>query len=57
MYDSGGPFRGVAPPGIAAWAAGAIVYFAGNSWSAVGGTIPALVTSVVVYTVAVRLNP
>jgi purine-cytosine permease-like protein len=54
LYDSAGPFRGVSIPGVAAWAAGAIVFFAANYWSGIGGTVPALLTSVVVYTVAVR---
>ena len=40
--------------GIAAWAAGAIVFFAAGKWTDVGGTLPALATSVLVYAVSVR---
>jgi NCS1 family nucleobase:cation symporter-1 len=57
LYDSAGPFRGLSIGGMTAWAAGAIVFFAANRWSGIGGTIPGLVTSVVVYTVTVRLKP
>ena len=62
FYDGAGPFRGVSIPGAAAWTAGAIVFFAANYWSGIGGTVPALATSVVVYTVMVlpldvRLKP
>jgi hypothetical protein len=46
LYDAHGPFRGVLIPGLAAWVAGAIAFFAAGS---VGGTIPALVVSVCVY--------
>ncbi len=46
LYDEDGPFRGVLLPGIAAWAAGAIAFSAAGS---IGGTLPALVVSVVVY--------
>jgi cytosine/uracil/thiamine/allantoin permease len=54
LYDSAGPFRGLSAGGMGAWAAGAVVFFAANEWTAVGGTVPALLTSVVVYTVAAR---
>jgi purine-cytosine permease-like protein len=51
MYESAGPFRGVLPAGIIAWAIGALVYFvAGRTES--GGTAPSLVASVVVYALA-----
>jgi purine-cytosine permease-like protein len=46
LYDAHGPFRGVLIPGLVAWAAGAIAFFAAGS---VGGTIPALAVSVCVY--------
>ena len=57
LYDSTGPFRGVSIRGMAAWAAGAAVFFAANHWTAIGGTVPALATSVVVYTVSAALPP
>jgi purine-cytosine permease-like protein len=46
LYDAGGPFRGVLMPGVAAWAAGALAFFASES---IGGTLPALVVSVGIY--------
>jgi nucleobase:cation symporter-1, NCS1 family len=46
LYDEDGPFRGVLMPGIAAWAAGAIAFYASGS---IGGTLPALAVSVMVY--------
>jgi nucleobase:cation symporter-1, NCS1 family len=46
MYDEQGPFRGVLVPGVVAWAAGAIAFYAAGS---IGGTVPALAVSVVVY--------
>src|SRR5258705_6850754 len=55
MYDGAGPFRGVSIPGVAAWTAGAIVFFVANYWSGIGGTIPALVSSVVVYLFIARV--
>jgi purine-cytosine permease-like protein len=57
LYDNRGPFRGLMMRGVAAWLAGAIVYVAANRWTEVGGTIPGLVASVVVYTLTVRLTP
>ena len=54
MYDSNGPFRSVSTAGIAAWAAGATVFFAAGKWTGVGGTLPALATSILVYAVSVR---
>jgi hypothetical protein len=46
LYDERGPFRGVLISGIAAWAAGAVAFYAAGS---IGGTLPALAVSVVVY--------
>ena len=53
LYEEAGPFKGTSAAGMTAWAASAVVYFAANRWTGVGGTIPALATSVIVYT-AVR---
>ena len=49
LYDGRGRFRGVNVPGMVAWAAGAAVFYAAGS---VGGTLPALITSIAVYTAA-----
>ena len=46
LYDPDGPFRGVSIPSVAAWLAGAVVFFASES---IGGTMPALAVSVGVY--------
>ena len=46
LYDPAGRFRGVSIAGMIAWAAGAAVYFAAGS---IGGTLPALAVSVLVY--------
>jgi cytosine permease len=46
LYDERGPFAGVLVPGVVAWAAGAIAFYAAGS---IGGTVPAMVVSVVVY--------
>jgi hypothetical protein len=46
LYDHAGPFRGVNVAGMLAWGAGAAVFFAAGS---MGGTLPALVTSIAVY--------
>jgi NCS1 family nucleobase:cation symporter-1 len=46
LYDANGPFRGVLIPGLGAWAAGAVAFFALES---IGGTLPALIVSVGVY--------
>ena len=55
LYDNRGPFRGVNIAGIAAWAAGAVAFFAADR---LGGTIPALIASVAVYlTLRRRLSP
>jgi NCS1 family nucleobase:cation symporter-1 len=52
MYDGTGPFRGLSAAGIIAWIAGAVMFFAAGRWTSVGGTLPALAMSVVVYTIA-----
>ena len=49
LYEEAGPFKGTSAAGMTAWAASAVVYFAANRWTGVGGTIPALATSVIVY--------
>ena len=51
LYAPDGPYRGVILAGLLAWAAGAAVYFFARPW---GGTLPGLLTSVVVYLVAAR---
>jgi NCS1 family nucleobase:cation symporter-1 len=56
MYDVAGPFRGASASGLAAWIAGAAVYFTANRWSDIGGTVPSLAVSIVVYSVASRLG-
>jgi nucleobase:cation symporter-1, NCS1 family len=53
LYDADGPFRGVSIPGVAAWAAGAIAFFASES---IGGTLPALIVSVGVYLILQRMK-
>ena len=52
LYDPRGRFRGMSPAGLAAWTAGAVVYFAADRWTAIGGTVPALATSIFVYALA-----
>jgi nucleobase:cation symporter-1, NCS1 family len=52
LYDAAGPFRGVNAAGVLAWGVGAAVFFVAGS---VGGTVPALVTSVGVYIVMRRV--
>jgi len=46
LYDARGRFRGISAAGVAAWAAGAAVFFLSTS---VGGTLPALMVSMTVY--------
>lgn len=46
LYDPSGPYRGVSAAGLAAWIAGAAAFFAAGS---IGGTLPALVVSIVTY--------
>ncbi|HJZ71815.1 MAG TPA: cytosine permease [Vicinamibacterales bacterium] len=51
MYEASGPFRGVAPAGFAAWTIGAVVYFVAGR-TGIGGTAPALASSIIVYALA-----
>ena len=51
LYDARGPYRGVLVPGAAAWALGTAAYYLAGPW---GGTLPALVTSVVIYVLLAR---
>jgi nucleobase:cation symporter-1, NCS1 family len=53
MYQSDGPFRGVLRAGVTAWAIGAAVYFLAGR-TEIGGTLPSLVASVVIYAVIAR---
>lgn len=46
LYNPSGSFRGVSVAGVVAWAAGAGAFFAAGS---IGGTLPALAVSVLVY--------
>jgi NCS1 family nucleobase:cation symporter-1 len=46
LYDPAGSFRGVSAAGVTAWAAGAAAFFASGS---IGGTLPSLAVSVLVY--------
>jgi purine-cytosine permease-like protein len=46
LYAPEGPYRGVNMAGVMAWAAGAAVYFFARPW---GGTLPGLLTAVLVY--------
>jgi NCS1 family nucleobase:cation symporter-1 len=46
LYDNAGRFRGYSKAGLAAWAAGAIAFFAAGS---IGGTLPAFAVSMVTY--------
>jgi nucleobase:cation symporter-1, NCS1 family len=46
LYDERGPYGGILVGGVVAWAAGAIAYFVPGD---IGGTLPALVVSMVVY--------
>ena len=50
LYDERGSFRGVNRAGVTAWAAGAAIYFvAGFRSGGIGGTVPSLIVSIVVY--------
>jgi nucleobase:cation symporter-1, NCS1 family len=51
MYQTAGPFKGVVRAGALAWTLGVAVYFAAGR-TGVGGTLPSLLTSIVVYAVA-----
>ena len=56
LYDSSGPLSrhgGFSIAGLAAWAAGAAVYFLARG---IGGTLPALAAAVAVYTAAAGLE-
>jgi len=46
LYNPAGPFRSVSTAGLAAWFAGAVVFFAAGS---IGGTLPAFVVSIAIY--------
>ena len=46
IYDPAGSFRGASLAGVVAWGAGAAAYFGAGS---IGGTLPALAVSVLVY--------
>ncbi len=46
LYDERGQFAGFRSAGIAAWTGGAIAFFAAGP---IGGTLPSLVVSVVIY--------
>ena len=46
LYERDGRFAGVSVAGVTAWAAGAAAFFAAGS---IGGTLPALAVSVLVY--------
>jgi purine-cytosine permease-like protein len=57
LYSPGGPYRahaGWSVAGTVAWAAGAIVFYLATS---VGGTLPSLAVSIVVYVLLTRLIP
>jgi NCS1 family nucleobase:cation symporter-1 len=46
LYDVRGPFRGASLAGLASWGAGIVAFYAAGS---IGGTLPALVVSVLTY--------
>jgi NCS1 family nucleobase:cation symporter-1 len=54
LYDEHGPYGGGLIGGVVAWAAGALAFFAAG---AIGGTLPALVVSMVVYRLAGLKGP
>jgi nucleobase:cation symporter-1, NCS1 family len=54
MYDQTGRFRGASFAGMTAWLLAAAVYFAADRLAGIGGTVPALAVSVVVYTVLAK---
>jgi purine-cytosine permease-like protein len=51
LYDASGPYRGFALPAMAAWAVGALVYFA---CARLGGTLPSLASALLVYQLTSR---
>ena len=57
LYDPEGPYArtwGFSIPGLTAWVAGGVAYAIGGPQG--GGTLPALITAVVVYLAAVRIT-
>jgi purine-cytosine permease-like protein len=54
LYDADGPLGGFVIAGVAAWALGALAFFAAGS---IGGTLPSLVVSMGVYVVLTRVRP
>jgi NCS1 family nucleobase:cation symporter-1 len=54
LYDRRGPYRGFAARGLIAWASGAAVYVAAGR---IGGTLPSLAGSMLVYMIASRRRP
>jgi purine-cytosine permease-like protein len=54
LYNPAGVFRGVSIAGVIAWAAGAAAFFAAGS---IGGTLPALAVSILVYCALRRTVP
>jgi NCS1 family nucleobase:cation symporter-1 len=54
LYNPAGSFRGVSTAGMVAWAAGAAAFFAAGS---IGGTLPALAVSVLVYRALLYTRP
>jgi purine-cytosine permease-like protein len=53
LYDADGPLGGFVVAGVAAWALGALAFFAAGS---IGGTLPSLVVSMGVYVVLTRVR-
>jgi purine-cytosine permease-like protein len=56
LYDPNGPYSrtwGFSVPGLLAWSAGSVAYAIGGFWG--GSTMPAFITAVVVYLVALRI--
>ena len=51
LYDPSGPYRGVLLPGIVSWGLGILAYYLASS---IGGTLPALLTSMIAYWVLAR---
>jgi len=51
LYRPEGPYRGLSTAGVAAWVAGAAVYYLARP---IGGTLPSLLTAVAVYVALAR---
>src|SRR5439155_8073014 len=51
LYQPEGPYRGASIPAFAAWIAGSLVYFMAQK---IGGTLPALATTLAAYCLLVR---